>query len=71
MLTTNADNHGFLNQFHKPGDEKRSLIIVAPERYTDWLKCQTHESIRELLHLMPTEWYDGGPEPLPPRLKKP
>ncbi|MGZ3237099.1 MAG: SOS response-associated peptidase family protein [Burkholderiaceae bacterium] len=36
-LTVNADNHPFMKQFHKPRDEKRSLVIVRPDEYDAWL----------------------------------
>lgn len=37
LLTINADAHPLMRQFHKPTDEKRMLVILAPERYQDWL----------------------------------
>lgn len=35
QLTINADGHSLMSRFHKPGDEKRSLVIVAREDYDD------------------------------------
>lgn len=40
MLTINADSHPLMNQFHKPVDEKRMVVILEPERYADWLNPQ-------------------------------
>ncbi len=40
MLTINADAHPFMNQFHKPEDEKRSIIIIPEEYRNDWLNCK-------------------------------
>ena len=37
MLTVNADTHPLMKMFHKPTDEKRMVVILAPERYQDWL----------------------------------
>ena len=37
MLTINADSHELMNQFHKPADEKRMVVILEPQRYGDWL----------------------------------
>jgi len=37
MLTLNADAHPLMARFHKPDDEKRSLVIVPPESWADWL----------------------------------
>ncbi len=28
MLTINADDHSFMNQFHKAGEEKRMVVIL-------------------------------------------
>ena len=37
MLTINADDHPLMNQFHKPQDEKRMVVILSEDRYHDWL----------------------------------
>ena len=37
MLTINADAHPLMQQFHKPGDEKRMVVILAPQHYQAWL----------------------------------
>ena len=37
MLTINADAHPLMQQFHKPGEEKRMVVILAPQHYQDWL----------------------------------
>jgi putative SOS response-associated peptidase YedK len=44
MLTINADQHSFMGNFHKPQDEKRSVVILPPERYDDWLRASAGES---------------------------
>mgnify|MGYP000580040918 CR=1 FL=1 len=41
MLTVNADDHPVMSQFHKPGDEKRTPVIVSPHLYNDWLSADT------------------------------
>jgi putative SOS response-associated peptidase YedK len=38
LLTINADAHPLMQQFHKPTDEKRMLVILPPQRYQDWLQ---------------------------------
>lgn len=44
MLTIKADNHPFMSEFHKPGDEKRSIIVI-PEEYRDgWLNCKKEDA---------------------------
>jgi hypothetical protein len=40
MLTVNADEHPLMKRFHKPGDEKRSVVIVPPDAYED-RPCRT------------------------------
>jgi putative SOS response-associated peptidase YedK len=37
MLTVNADAHPVMCQFHKPADEKRTPVIIAPELHAAWL----------------------------------
>jgi putative SOS response-associated peptidase YedK len=37
MLTVNADEHSVMRQFHKPEDEKRTPVIIAPELHDKWL----------------------------------
>lgn len=37
MLTINADAHPMMQQFHKPGEEKRMVVILAPQHYQAWL----------------------------------
>jgi putative SOS response-associated peptidase YedK len=44
MLTINADHHPLMNQFHKPTDEKRMIVILPPERYRDWLEASAKDS---------------------------
>ena len=51
MLTINADNHPFMSQFHKPEDEKRSIVVIEPEHRQDWLNMH-HEDAFELLKPM-------------------
>jgi putative SOS response-associated peptidase YedK len=39
MLTVNADGHDLMQRFHRPNEEKRMVVILAPEQYDDWLHC--------------------------------
>jgi len=34
-LTVNADDHPLMKRFHKPNDEKRSVVIVPPTQYEE------------------------------------
>ena len=40
-----------MNQFHKPTDEKRMVVILAPERYQDWLEAPAAYSMAFMQHL--------------------
>lgn len=33
MLTVNADEHPLMRRFHKPGDEKRSVVVLDRADY--------------------------------------
>ena len=55
MLTINADAHVLMNQFHKPQDEKRIVVILPEERYHDWLHAPM-EHAHEFLQPYPSDW---------------
>lgn len=68
MLTVNADGHPVMQRFHKPGDEKRMVVILDPKHYDDWLTCSPEEAARHF-----KQWtgpMDAEAKPLPPRAKK-
>lgn len=44
MLTINADQHPFMSQFHKPEDEKRSIIVIPEQHRNDWMNCKYDEA---------------------------
>jgi putative SOS response-associated peptidase YedK len=48
MLTINADVHPVMRRFHKPEEEKRTIIPLRPELFHDWLTA-TPESAKQLL----------------------
>lgn len=50
MLTVNADDHPFMQQFHVPAKEKRSVVIVEPGDFNKWLNAD-HDQARELIKL--------------------
>lgn len=54
MLTINADQHPLMNQFHKPTDEKRMVVILPEDRYDDWLLADAGSS-GDFLNLYPSE----------------
>ncbi len=66
MLTINADAHPLMNQFHKPGEEKRMVVILPEDRFDDWLRADTANS-RNFLEPYPA---DGLTANVPPAAGK-
>ena len=44
MLTINADDHPLLRNMHRPGDEKRMVVILPRGAYADWLDAPAGRS---------------------------
>lgn len=44
MLTVNADDHPFMQNYHKPDDEKRMVVILHDDEYDAWLSASPDES---------------------------
>lgn len=61
QITVNADKHPLMQRFHRPGEEKRSLVIVPPSEYEDWLGCRDPERARAFLQLYPAELMHAEP----------
>ena len=47
MLTVNADRHPMMQRFHKPEDEKRSVVIVDPPK--QWLLSSKDTRVRLMI----------------------
>lgn len=45
MLTINADNHPVFNNFHRPEDEKRMVVILQKNQFANWLSAAPGESM--------------------------
>ncbi|MFZ6713006.1 SOS response-associated peptidase [Undibacterium sp. TC9W] len=69
QITINADEHPLMKRFHKPPDEKRSLVILRPEDWDDWLSCKNPEFARTFLNLFPAELMRSTPAPRPKKTK--
>ncbi len=54
MLTVNADQHAVMEHFHKPGDEKRMVVILGNHQYGDWLHAPV-DATHEFLQRFPAE----------------
>ncbi len=44
MITVNADAHPLYRRMHKPGDEKRMVVILDPRDYLPWLTCELRDA---------------------------
>ena len=54
MLTINATEHALMRNYHKPGDEKRMVVILPEGAYDDWLNAPPTRSM-EFMHQFPAE----------------
>lgn len=64
MLTINADGHPVMGRFHRPGDERRSLVVVPVESRADWLAAP-NEAARKFLRDMPSAEFTGEAAQMP------
>ncbi|RQR81454.1 MULTISPECIES: SOS response-associated peptidase family protein [unclassified Burkholderia] len=62
MLTVNADSHPVMGRMHKPGDEKRSVVILRPSDYDEWLHTTNIEGARTMLQLFPAGEMQAEPK---------
>ena len=44
MLTINADNHSLMKRFHKPDDEKRSVVVIRNSDFQTWLNASQEQA---------------------------
>ncbi|WP_244789384.1 SOS response-associated peptidase family protein [Cupriavidus pauculus] len=65
-----SENHPLMKRFHKPGDEKRSVVLLPRAEWEDWLTCRDPERARTFLQLYPAESLIAEPAPMPPRTRK-
>ena len=68
MLTVNADGHPVMQRFHKPGEEKRMVVILDPADYGQWLACPVADAPQYFKQWMGP--LDVEARPLPPRAPK-
>lgn len=54
LLTVNADDHAFMAQFHKPGEEKRTVVVLPPAHWDAWLQAPAANS-HAYLQALPAE----------------
>lgn len=54
MLTINAAGHEVMKHFHKPEDEKRSVVVLNDNQFQPWLHAN-HDEARAMLKLAPNQ----------------
>ncbi|MBM2883891.1 SOS response-associated peptidase family protein [Chromobacterium phragmitis] len=64
QITINADEHPLMKRMHKPGDEKRSLVIVPSGQYQEWLACSDPELARAFLVEYPPDLMMATADPI-------
>jgi putative SOS response-associated peptidase YedK len=60
MLTINADGHPVMKHFHRPEDEKRSIVVLNESQYLPWLNANHHQA-KEMLQLSPIGFLTSEP----------
>lgn len=62
MLTVNADGHEMFQNFHRPEDEKRMVVILREDQYDEWLNAQTDRSM-SFMQQFPSEVLQAETDP--------
>jgi len=63
MLTINADPHPLMSRFHKPTDEKRSIVVIPASERAAWLQARSETDARALLKPFDEGEYVGVAHP--------
>ncbi|KVR33730.1 hypothetical protein WK15_02015 [Burkholderia ubonensis] len=63
MLTVNADGHPVFARMHRPGDEKRGVVILRGGDYDEWLHTTNADAARLMLELLPAGEMAAEPNP--------
>ena len=66
MLTVNADGHPLFARMHRPGDEKRGVVILRSDDYDEWLHTRDIEAARRMLNPFPADDMTAEPDQAPP-----
>lgn len=68
MLTVSGEGHPTYQRMHKPGDEKRMVLILEPADFDRWLTCSPDEA--RTFFRQYTGPLAASSAPLPPRKQK-
>lgn len=70
MLTINADEHPLMHRFHKPGDEKRSVVVLDDHAWQAWLGTDREKDPRHFLQQFDPDQFHAVADPRQsPRMK--
>lgn len=64
LLTVNADRHPFMSRMHRPGEEKRMLVVIGVSEYQRWLRA-SFADVASVLQSANLQALDGVPVPRP------
>lgn len=64
MLTINADEHPLMRRFHKPGEEKRMIVVIEPQDTAQWLGVRTEAEARAMLQPFDSDAFTSEAAPL-------
>ncbi|MBI3093478.1 MAG: SOS response-associated peptidase family protein [Rhodocyclales bacterium] len=71
MLTINADEHPLMHRFHKPGDEKRSVVVLDDDAWLAWLTSDREDQVRGFLQQFAPGRFRAVADPRPASRVKP
>ena len=49
LLTVNADGHPVMGRLHRTGDEKRSVVVLEPGQFSDWLSADSVQAVQAMM----------------------
>ncbi|WP_408312835.1 SOS response-associated peptidase family protein [Paraburkholderia aspalathi] len=53
LMVSSANEHSLMRWFHRPNYERRSVVVLRPEKHDDWLGCRSTAEARSFLRLFP------------------
>ena len=70
MLTINANGHPLMQRFHKPGDEKRSVVVLHEDDWKSWLEAEREEEVRAFLNPFDATTMNAVADPRPVSVRR-
>lgn len=55
MVAINVGDDPVMSRMYKPGDEKRSVVILSPDDWGEWLSASNIDAARAMLQLYPAD----------------